>query len=431
MDFTFSLSWTLGLALCTLACGQIALWSVKRLKNQKQTSQNFKLQQQALRYQLSQISTRSATSLNEQIQRGQNWRGFREFTVKDLIKETETTTSVYLVPTDGKSIPSFRPGQHITLRLAVPGQAKPITRCYSLSDSPKKNHYRISVKIVAAFAGRPELGSGKASHYINRLLQVGQTVDVKAPAGEFFLRADSDRLVVLLAGGIGITPMVSMLNHLADTNSKRFVLLVYGVRHGQDQPFKTQLRELCEGRENSYLVNCYSQPQATDKLGVDFQVEGYVSVDVLKKVLQSPDAEFYLCGPPPFIKSLYEGLLEWGVDPADVHYEAFGPASLKSSSDKSANEKNLAGSSRLAAAPVTFSRTGMTVEWNDEQSLLELAETHQIPVDSGCRAGSCGSCCVAVLAGQVEYPAGQKPDCPAGHCLMCIAKPKGAVQLDA
>jgi uncharacterized protein len=429
MDLTFSLSWTLGLALCALAIGQIALWSVEKMKDRKLASLRFNQQQQSFREQLSRVSTHPAQSLNEQVQLAKTWRGFREFTVDRLVKETENTTSVYLLPADRKSIPSFRPGQHITLRLSVPGLNKPITRCYSLSDSPSAGQYRVSVKEAQPSAACRESGCGSASHYINHLLRVGQTVGIKAPAGEFFLNEESDRLVVLLAGGIGITPMVSMINHLAEKNSCRSMLLVHGVRHGQDHPFKHQLRELCESRENFYLVNCYSQPQATDQPGVDFQVRGQVSIAVLKKILQGPAAEFYLCGPPSFMKSLYAGLLEWGVDPADIHYEAFGSASLKTSSTESP-EKNQAGLVQPKTATVTFARTGMTVNWRGEQSLLALAESQQIPVDSGCRAGSCGSCCVPVLAGQVEYPAGLTPDCPAGHCLMCIAHPKGAVQLD-
>jgi ferredoxin-NADP reductase len=426
MDIPLQMLVGIGLVLCALVMGQVALWSTTKVRDLQAERSRFLQQQQALRQALANTNSKQVASILDSIQSNASWKGFRQFVVQQLIRETENTTSVYLVPADGKPIASFRPGQHLTLRMAIPGQAKPIVRCYSLSDSPGKSYYRISVKEVPPPLDRPELGCGKASHYINRCLTEGQLVDVKAPAGEFYLDEDSDRLLILLAGGIGITPMISMLSRLVDANSRRTTLLMYGVKHGQDHPFKRQLHELVQVHGNLHLVNCYSRPQPTDQLGADFHVQGNVNINLLKKLIKVPDAEFYLCGPPSFMQSLYDGLLEWGANPNDIHFEAFGPASIQPAPSGS----TMPSEQPEVTHPIKFARSDTTAIWDGQQTLLELAESLQVPIDSGCRAGSCGTCCVPIISGAIEYPGGQKPDCPAGHCLMCIAKPIRAVELN-
>jgi uncharacterized protein len=456
MEIPFQISTGIGLVLCALVVGQAALWSSFKWRSLRGERRRFLEDQQLLRKSLPKLQTGNPGKAQQQfgsslkqsgeslfneghglIQNQISWRGYRDFFVRRLVKENESVTSVYLVASDGKPIACFHPGQHLTLRLLIPGQTRPLIRCYSLSDSPEKSnlrsdgagtpYYRISVKEVPAPPERPEQGFGKASHFVHRTLAAGQRVEAKAPAGEFFLKEDSQRLVVLLAGGVGITPMISMLNHLVDTKADRTVLLVYGVRNGQDHPFKQHLRELADTYENIHVVNCYSRPLSTDHLGGDYHVKGKVTPALLKKILPQPDAAFYLCGPPPFMQSLYDGLLDWGVAPGDIHYEVFGPASIQRPSSSGAPSLE---TKDVMPVSIKFARSKVTAVWDGQQTLLEMAEAHQIPVDSGCRAGNCGTCCVAMISGQVEYPAGQKVECPVGHCLLCVAKPVEAIELD-
>jgi ferredoxin-NADP reductase len=415
----------IGIGLCLLAMCQVALWSSQSLGFRKLGRQQFSENAKRFRAQI-----RDPLGDNSSDMTTATWAGFRNFRVDSLVKETDTCTSVYLVPEDGKPIPHFHPGQHLTFRFTIPGQAKPVVRCYSLSDGPGKAYYRISVKIASPPHDRDELPPGKASSYINQLMQVGQIVPVKAPAGHFFLNEESNKPVVLLAGGVGITPMVSMLDRLIATQSQRLILLAYGINHSADHAFKQLLAAISEQHPNVHLLNCYSRPQATDHAGVDYHLDGRVSTDLLQQVLPDPDCEFYLCGPPPFMKSLYEGLLEWGVAESDIRYEAFGPASIGKRPSKSADVPCPAPAAEPVA--IKFAVSDATAVWDgSHESLLEFAEASGIPVDSGCRAGSCGSCSVEVIAGKIEYSDGQKPNCEPGHCLTCIARPNGPVELGA
>ena len=410
----------MGIGLCAIALVQLALWSAHSFGGLTLNRKQFRDQSQRFRQQLK--STRTRTDDTDKF----SWHGFRHFRVSQLVRETKNCTSVYLVPEDGKPIASFKPGQHLTFRFQIPGQIKPVVRCYSLSDGPGKPHYRISVKEMAPPADRPELQPGRASHYINHQLQVGDRIEVKAPAGSFVLNVQSEKPVVLLAGGIGITPLVSMIEYLIQQQSNRLILLAYGVNHSDDHVFKEQLAKISIQQANVHLLTCYSFPNPEDQQGVDFHVAGFVSVDLLRPVLPNNDCEFYLCGPPPFMNSIFTGLIEWGVEESKIRFEAFGPASIGKAS-------------KLEQAPVVtetvsvkFANADVIASWDgSSESLLELAELNQIEIDSGCRAGSCGTCSTELISGRIKYPENQKVNCEAGRCLVCIARPDGPVELGA
>lgn len=412
-----------GIGLCLISALGVAHWSSLAIRNRTDEQIAFKNRLRYFRSQMEQPSGSQQTPAD-----AKTWSGYRDFQVDRMVQETATCTSVYLVPADGKPLPHFRPGQHLTFKFQVPDIPKPVVRCYSLSDGPGKRTYRISVKRVAAPIDQPNLPPGKASTYVNRHLQVGQIVSVKAPAGHFYLDETSHKPVVLLAGGIGITPMISMLDRLIQTRSERPILLVSGMRNGDDHAFKKYLAEINGQHSNVHLLNCYSSPSSTDRSGIDFHFHGRVSVDLLKKVLPGTDCEFYLCGPPAFMNSLYEGLLDWGANESDIRFEAFGPASIGNRT--SATAAPISTETSLLA--IKFARSDTSVVWDgSHSSVLELAEAHDIPIDSGCRSGNCGTCEIELMEGTVEYPEGLKPDCEPGHCLACIARPTSATELGA
>jgi ferredoxin len=177
------------------------------------------------------------------------------------------------------------------------------------------------------------------------------------------------------------------------------------------------------------LVVCYSEPLPDDKEGEDFHHKGWVGVDLFKRVLEVNNFDFYICGPPPMMETLVKGLAEWGVPEDHVHFEAFGPASVK----KVAKVETAEQAADTSGVAVNFVRSNKTVSWTSGTgSLLELAEAHGIRMDSGCRAGSCGTCVTAIRDGQVDYPSG-KPDfdIEKGSCLACVAVPKSALSVEA
>ncbi|TKI88722.1 NO-inducible flavohemoprotein, partial [Bacillus wiedmannii] len=143
------------------------------------------------------------------------WKDFRNFVVVKKVKESDVITSFYLKPEDGGQVSSFIPGQYVTIQINIEGETYTHNRQYSLSDAPGKEYYRISVKKEKGV----DTPDGKVSNYLHDHVEEGDMLPVSAPAGDFVLNMDSTLPVVLISGGVGITPMMSMLNTLIEQNS--------------------------------------------------------------------------------------------------------------------------------------------------------------------------------------------------------------------
>ena len=430
-----SLYLILGIAMCALVMVQLGLWAAQSLTLMGQSRKQFELSRKLLHQQIESVMDRRVAQAHDDDE--SSWTGYRTFVVSSVVKETKNIVSISVKPEDGKSIPSYSAGQYLTLRLPVPGQAKPVVRCYSLSSSPREDSYQISVKAIStalpssAENNQPQFHHGVASHFLNNSVCVGDRVEVKAPAGHFVLDENSKLPVVLLAGGIGVTPMISMLEQLHRTQPGRVALLLYGVRNSEEQAFAKTIKRLTDADANLHAIHCFSRPLPTDVPNQDFHVQGFASVDLLKQVLPNNHCQFYLCGPPAFMESIYDGLIEWQVPTNRIFCEAFGPASIGKYSTSNVETSHAIAAKYDQLDPVTFAKSDQTVLWSsNNDSLLELAEANQIFPDSGCRAGSCGSCETSLLSGSVKYPEGEVVDCSAGTCLLCLAKPDGAVELD-
>jgi ferredoxin-NADP reductase len=362
------------------------------------------------------------------------WPGFRSFRVERRVVEdaAQSVCSFHLVPEDGQPLPPFLPGQFLTFRLDLPvaaGGTEPVIRCYSLSDAPRPDHYRISIKRVPAPPGT-DLPAGRSSSHFHDRTAVGSLLQVRAPAGHFHLDR-SDAPVVLVGGGIGITPMLSMLNWSLAEQPGRELWLFYGARHGDELVMKDHLEDLAARHPNFHLHICLSDPRPGEAAGRDFNHAGRVDVDLLRMQLPLKPYHFYICGPTPMMASLVPALEDWGVPDARIHFEAFGPASIKRR--QAAAAEQAAASAAAAAEPtVTFARSGKTVAWQaDSGNLLELAEANGIAVSSGCRAGGCGSCQTTIADGEVSYRQPPDYDPEPGTCLLCVCVPKTRLTLEA
>ena len=359
-------------------------------------------------------------------QQGPAWSGFRKFRIDGKVLEADGICSFYLVPHDGRPLPPFYPGQYLTFRLPIPGQAREVTRCYSLSDSPDHtDYYRVTIKRIPPPPGQPAAPGGLVSGHFHDRLRVGDFLDIKAPGGHFHLDVEHRGPVVLVGGGIGITPVLSMLGHLAATQAGREAWLFYGVRNSSEHVMQDFLKEVAVEHRNLHVVVCYSDPLPEDRQGEHYDFAERVSVELFKRVLKVNNFDFYICGPPPMMQSLTEGLAAWGVPEARVHFEAFGPASVKKAGQPAAPAAAVAG------FQVTFTRSNRTLVWPGAGSLLEFAEANGIQIDSGCRAGNCGTCATAVRDGQVDYLSAPGAEIEKGSCLACIAVPKSALSVDA
>ncbi len=363
------------------------------------------------------------------------WEGFRDFRVarKEFEDESRSVCSFHLVATDDRPLPYFKPGQFLTFRLDTRDPAtderKEIVRCYSLSDRPGLDHYRVCVKRALPPANSPDLPAGLSSNQLHDTVQEGDVLTARAPGGHFFLQPGSGP-IVLIAGGIGVTPMLSMLHASLAGESSREIWLFYGVRNSTEHIMKAQLQSLASRHPNFHLHVCYSKPLASDVEGADYQHEGHVDITLLRLSLSLAPYDFYVCGPRAMMESMVPALAEWGVPDQSIHYEAFGPASLT----KLANRQNGAEEEGPASesVTVTFSRSEKSVIWDpSSESLLDFAENNGIDVSAGCRAGGCGSCQTTIEEGKVDYVQAPDFDPEPGSCLLCISRPKSDLTLSA
>lgn len=356
------------------------------------------------------------------------WTGYRTFRVDRKVVEdaAQSVCSFYLVPEDGEALPPFLPGQFLTFRLELPkvsGDSEQIVRCYSLSDAPRPEAYRVSIK---------RLPFGRSSNFFHDHVRVGSRLQVRAPAGHFYLDR-SDSPVVLIGGGIGITPLLSMLNWCLAEQPGREIWLFYGLRHGRELVMGAALKELAAAHPNFHLHLCYSDPEPADQLPHEPPHRGRIDLSLLRLKLPLKPYHFYICGPAPLMESLVPALEEWGVPDSRIHFEAFGPASVKLRPAAAGLGTVPAPRRAVEAADivVTFARSGRQFAWRPGAgSLLEFAETNGVGVDSGCRAGGCGTCQTTIRAGEVVYRQTPDYDPDPGSCLLCVCEPKTSVTLE-
>src|SRR6202050_5625579 len=243
------------------------------------------------------------------------WPGFRPLRVAGVDREAANVVSLSIEQTDGAPLPAALPGQFLVLRLRTTPNDRMLLRNYSMSGLPGAKTYRVSVKRET---------NGVVSSYLYDHVHAGDILEVSAPRGGFTLRS-GDSPVVLLSAGIGATPVLAMLHSLSSVASRREIWWIYGARNRAEHPFAKESRGLLQTLVNGRSHIVYSKPDSADKLGADYDSVGHVDAPLLDRLGLARDADFYLCGPPLFLKQLTEGLKTWGVDSPRIHEEVFGP----------------------------------------------------------------------------------------------------------
>jgi ferredoxin-NADP reductase/MOSC domain-containing protein YiiM len=352
------------------------------------------------------------------------WSGFRPFALRDKVREGDDVSSFHLVPGDGQPLPPYLPGQYLTVRVSIPGVERPVVRCYSLSDVTSSDHYRLTIKRITSRSDDSQSESGLVSAYFHDRLAVGDRIEAKAPSGTFTIDVTQhDRPVVLIGGGIGITPLISMLNSIVAVDSPRETWLLYGVRNDREHIMRAHLEAIARTHPNIHVHIFYSRPnRETDDAGIHI---GRIDPDAMRRLIPPNVYDFYVCGPPSMMDAVTRGLAAGGVRGDRMHTEAFGPATVKRSTRGPAIQPD-------CGIDVTFARSGVTALWSRcESSLLELAEEHSVAIDFGCRAGSCGTCVTRLLSGTVRYL--HRPSAPleGDWVLPCIAVPAEPLSVDA
>lgn len=251
------------------------------------------------------------------------WRDFRPLRVQRKVKESDVITSFYLVAADGGELPPYAPGQYISVRMRIPGEEYTHIRQYSLSSPGGKGYFRISVKREDGIDDRE---AGIVSNFLHAQINEGDEIEASAPAGDFVLNTESLRPVVFLSGGVGVTPLISMLHRLVEAQPSRPVVFIHAAISGLHHAFRREAEEAVAKVENGKVFFVYECPTEADTQSKCFHHQGFINLEWLQSVLPDKDAEFYFCGPIPFMKAINRALKKWGVLQERLHYEVFGPA---------------------------------------------------------------------------------------------------------
>jgi ferredoxin-NADP reductase/MOSC domain-containing protein YiiM len=351
------------------------------------------------------------------------WPGFRLLRVAAVDREAADVVSLSIEQPDGAPLPAALPGQFLVLRLRTTPNGPMLLRNYSMSGMPGARTYRVSVKREKR---------GVVSSYVYDHIQAGDLLEVSAPRGGFILKS-GDTPVTFLSAGIGATPVLAMLHSLSSAASNREIWWIYGARNRAQHPFAKESRELLETLPNGRSHIVYSKPDSGDQPGVDYDSVGHVDTPLLDRLGVTRDANFYLCGPPSFLKQMTEGLKTWGADSTRVHEEVFGPeAPITPGVAASSRPAAHAPAGEPGAGPqVSFTRSGLTVPWNSRfSSLLEFAEACDVPVQWACRTGVCHTCECGLIGGPVQYQPDPLEPPAGGNLLICCSRPAGDIEVD-
>lgn len=252
------------------------------------------------------------------------WEGFRKFKIDRKEKESSVITSFYLKPEDGDALPDYMPGQYITVRMPTKDGSTTM-RNYSLSDKPGQNYLRISVKKeVGAKAETPD---GYVSSLLHDAKNTDDIIELAPPCGEFFLNVKDrhERPLVLLAAGIGITPILSILKSVLDAKQNREIIFVHGCLNEDVQPFKTTIDNLADKHPNLTVHYRYSDAENGAVKREGNCSTGFINAELIESFVPERHADYYFCGPKPFMVGIYQDLLKWGIPAPQVHFEFFGP----------------------------------------------------------------------------------------------------------
>ncbi|UIJ82202.1 2Fe-2S iron-sulfur cluster-binding protein [Rhizobium leguminosarum] len=360
---------------------------------------------------------------------------FRPFEVKRKVRESATITSFYLSPVNPGDWRPFDAGQFLTIQIPDPNEGEPLVRNYTVSSAPSEaGVYRITVKREAALT--PDMANGIASCWLHDTVEEGTVINVDRPRGAFKLDKASQRPVILLSGGVGITPTISMLKVLVKEGD-RPVWFVHACDGAAAHALREEVRELAERRSNVNVHYCYRFPTDEDAKAALFHSTGFITRETMQSLLPLDDYEVYMCGPPPFMQAMYDLLLSLGLEKSKIAYEFFGPASLlspsrpKKEADPRLDAALVSPEAESTGIEIVLGKSNARFGWDSaSESILSFLESQGIEPAFSCRAGVCGSCVQGLISGDVEYVQEPLDAVPAGRILLCCSKPISSVVLD-
>lgn len=357
---------------------------------------------------------------------------FRPFEVISKVRESTTITSFRLAPLDRQHWRPFEAGQFLTIR--VPDRkGGHVLRNYTVSSSPREEGtYRITVKREAAPS--PDVPAGVSSCWLHNEIEPGAVVEIDLPRGAFKLDATSTRLVVLLSGGVGHTPTVSMLDGLA-RESDRPVWFIHACDGEAVHALRDEVVQLAALRPGVTVHFCYRFPERAGLDATRCHSQGFLTRATFQQLLPLDDYEVYMCGPPPFMQALYTILIGLGVRRESIAYEFFGPASLLTEAAQIAPQpvKPPAADSSIASdrPHIVFQKSGRRLAWDGtSESILAFLEAQGIEPEFSCRAEVCGTCEQGLVSGEVDYFEEPLDVALQDRVLLCCTRPRTSLVLD-
>lgn len=340
------------------------------------------------------------------------WPDVRSLRVEAVEPEADGVVTITLAAADESALPAFSAGQFLTLARDEAAAKRGEVRSYSLCGPavPQPTSYRIGVK---------KLEGGSMSPRLVDELRVGDGLFCRAPAGRFLLPPNNEFPIVLIAGGIGITPFIGYLETIALQGCRPDVHLYYVVSNRRRHAFADRIALLARRMPELRVTTCYTRPDDGEIERIHFDRLGRLTIGMMDETLVTRRARFYMCGPDAMMEAMRRALLDAGVPRFEIFQERF--VSPRPSVPM------VAGSSQH----VVFKRSGLELEWvAGSGSLLDLAERHGVQIPTGCRVGQCESCQVGLLEGEVAHFATSE-DIGEGLCLTCQSVPLTRLVLDA
>jgi nitric oxide dioxygenase len=284
--------------------------------------------------QLANVFIEKETKLYEETN---GWAGWREFKIKEKIQESENITSFYLLPVDGAKLPSFYPGQYVSLRVRIPDFGYLQPRQYSLSEAPNSEYYRLSIKRERTLDPEHPCSfahHGMVSNVMHDEKSVGDVIELTHPHGEFFLDTSKPRIapVVLMSVGVGLTPMISILNALLGSESPAKISWINGTKSTEQHAFGKHVHAICQAHDNFHSTLFKSVIVETDEHGVDYHFDMRIDLNKVHAdsdlFLSSNETDYFICGPEHFMAQSADFLRKNGVENGRIHLELFGTGSI-------------------------------------------------------------------------------------------------------